>query len=331
MARNSQLEGLATVADTVRISSVLQLAAVEHLILDGCALAAQTTASPASCGYGDIDVLVRATDRPAAMAVLRRAGLTLDGPVVPVSRASSFPVASRVRRLEPLWLGQRAVHLNDDSLDDALDGLTWGLGELVSAAEWLHIGGVQLPTLNREHAAILSAYCAASGSGWNHLRQVVDQASIMRGLDREELVAEARRVGGERQMEIAVAMVDILTSERSAGTSPVTRADALRLWRRLVGGRKPYERGGQSASLSGRRDNTRGHHPSWGALLQSATGLWPMATVARRPLATVAYHPWLSWASSLTAVTTGLGRTRVRVWAARYVAEHRRSRPGSGR
>lgn len=278
MAKNSQLAGLTAVADTVRVSAALQGAGIAHLILNGFALAVQTTDSPAGRGESEVSVLVQSGEVSAAIAVLLEAGLTGDSSTALVPGSGLLPDALRTRSKAVLWIERRSVTLHW-RLDDAQFCQGWELAKLMSSAEWLSVGGGRLPTLSRKHAAVFAASRSARDAGWVRLGNVVDQARSMRGLDRGELRKEAWHMGAGRRMELAFAMVDLLTGEPDTEVPPAIRALAERMWRRSRRAHESYDHRGPGAVLISLGTEVYTQDSLRGAWKRAATAVLP--SVAR--------------------------------------------------
>jgi hypothetical protein len=290
--RTAAMNAMATLATTARVTTALQAAGVPHLMLKGPALAVQTAGDPLGRGPGDVDVLLAQESLPEALSALERAGLDTASVDSPVPGSATFEAT--VRSQKELTLQSQGLEIDLHwRLDDARSCLRWSFEELAAEAEALSVGGAQVGTLSRRHAAIYNASHAGS-DGWSHLRAFVDQARLQRGQDLDALRAEAYRVGAGRRWDLAQAMLARLLDQPppSVGRSIDALADAM--WRWLLAGEGPRDRSSARASARGLGVSVLSLDTPAAAAQRLEAVVWPVGPMADRALGDLGdRHPWL--------------------------------------
>lgn len=286
--RHRRIMGLVQIADTVMVSSALRAAGVDHLILKGAALAAQTTGDELARAPGDVDVLVAPAAVQAATDALTRAGLTRDPGFCPAPGSPLFPATAGALQECLLRRDGREVDLHW-RLDIAARCLRWPFPMLLQQAEYVTLGSHKVPTLGRSHAAIFNA-SHATKDAWPHLRAIVDQVRIQRGLDLAAAAAEARRVGGYRRWKLSQGLVGLLLG------NPDARPDALsrQVWDWLIGETSPQLRRGPRPTVALLAMNVLTQDDLHAATQRLATLVWPVREMAEESLGdNGSAHPWL--------------------------------------
>jgi hypothetical protein len=167
-ARADSLLALRLSAETNRAVRVLAEAQVPALVYKGIALSLQTTGGLVARGFGDIDVLVRPEDVPAAHAALEAAGW--EGDAIP-DAPRWWRHYLRVRR-------ERSYRGNLSSID-----LHWRIGwharplppasELIARSGAVRIADADVPTLWLPDALTVACY-SATVDRYARLRGLVD-------------------------------------------------------------------------------------------------------------------------------------------------------------
>lgn len=291
-SRASQLKAMATAADTVRVSALLEGSGIPHMVVKGVPLSIQTTGSPFGRRSADVDVLVDPSDLRRTVQVMAAAGMERH-PDSPDPDSALFGLVQRTSKEALLYLDGRQVDVHW-RLDQARSSLDWTLQELLESAAWVSIGDRQVATLSRSHGAIYNAAHATS-DGWPRLRSVVDQARLLRGLDRARLADDAAGVAASRRLALGEAMADRLLGTSGVGSrvSRLASAIAARLWSRtLAGSDTQGGRGaGAMASFGLHVSSYDGLRP---AVQRLETLVLPVEAINRRELGDAGdKHPWL--------------------------------------
>lgn len=227
LAREQSLAGLRLAAESVRAVGALRAAGVPTLLFKGVALAVQSTGTPTARGSGDIDLLVRPADLPAAHEALIASGWSGD-PLPPAGRWQRWYVAVRRERsyggpaaaIDLHWrIGWHARPLPDSDT-------------LLRRAGSVSIADLEISTLALPDALAAACYHAAVDR-YARLRLLVDVARL---LARPEAFPPAdaswrlRRVMGET-VALAVALLGPLAgADRIVPLDRIDVVPLLRQW-----------------------------------------------------------------------------------------------------
>ena len=174
---------------------------IPHLVVKGPAVAHLDEADPSSRSFVDLDLLVRPDGIDRAVEVLEAFGGTRPWPPRRPGFDRRFAKGVTVTMSDGIEVDVHRM------ICDGVFGARIALDELVADPEPFRLGGVTMHALSRPHRFLHAAYHAVLGSPVPSLHSLRDIAGYLtaEGMDADEVVATARRWGGEAVLATAVA------------------------------------------------------------------------------------------------------------------------------
>lgn len=218
-------------AALVDVARALDEAGIGFVYLKGFHLAQSFYGDADARRIGDVDLLVRATDRRRALAALERIG---------------FRRKADTTRVDG-WLARVSHHLELERRDVPLDlhhalrvypGVVHAEEEIWAGVAPADLGGPVLPVLSAEHALLMTLLTIHDdvAKATIHLRAFVDFARVARAVDAEidwTAFLERRRRDGTRSICLNAAALGIVLL-RADRVAPRLAAEAARLEAELV-------------------------------------------------------------------------------------------------
>lgn len=208
---------LSQLAETSRLSGLIEAEGVAAIALKGCALGQELYApNPQLRQSQDIDLLVPAEDFGTVERLLAAEGYVRRSPDPAMPTSADSMARYLANAFEYVHPDKGLlVELHHRPMKDP-QVLGAAFGELAARSRWIEIGSGRVRCLGVDDMLVYLC-CHAAGHAFFRLKWLADIARLLERspeLDMASVLAHARRLGGERQVALTFRMLEELTGRR---------------------------------------------------------------------------------------------------------------------